>query len=207
LYINLKVYIMANQSPFCQGMEHNLQKISIKTMITLISFSSLGLGFLGPVYAIFVVRNFSASMFHAGILSAVFLLTSAIFKMPAGKLVDNYGKWKILFIGLIGCGVSSLAYIFAFDLMHLYVIEFIYGISFAFQRPALLALMAVVSNKPSRGMLLGVFDSVDDISGAFAAVVSGAVVSTLGFNMLFFICFFCYFLSGLFILKSRATIN
>jgi hypothetical protein len=67
--------------------------------------------------------------------------------------------------------------------------------------------MAVVSNKPSRGMLLGVFDSVDDISGAFAAVVSGAVVSTLGFNMLFFICFFCYFLSGLFILKSRATIN
>ena len=184
-----------------------MQNISIKTMITLISFSSLGLGFLGPVYSIFIVRNFSASLLHAGILSAIFLLTSAIFKTPAGRLVDKYGKWKILFIGLIGCGVSSLFYIFAFDILHLYAIEFIYGISFAFQRPALLALMAVVSNKPSRGMLLGIFDSVDDISGAFAAVVSGAVVTSLGFNMLFLICFFCYLVSGLFILKTRQKIN
>ena len=184
-----------------------VQKISIKTMITLISFSSLGLGFLGPVYSIFIVRNFSSSLFHAGVLSAIFLLTSAIFKMPAGKLVDNYGKWKILLIGLIGCGISSLSYIFAFDLIHLYIIEFIYGISFAFQRPALLTLMAVVSNKSSRGMLLGVFDSVDDISGAFAAVVSGVVVSSLGFDMLFFLCFLCYFISALFIVKSREIIN
>jgi len=176
-------------------------------MITLISFSSLGLGFLGPVYSIFIVKNFSAPLLHAGILSAIFLLTSAIFKMPAGKLVDKHGKWKILFIGLIGCGISSLSYIFAFDIIHLYAIEFIYGISFAFQRPALLTLMAVVSNKPSRGMLLGIFDSVDDISGAFAAIVSGAVVSSLGFDMLFFLCFFCYFISGLFILKARQKIQ
>jgi MFS family permease len=184
-----------------------MQKLSVKNMITLISFSSLGLGFLGPVYSIFVVKNFSASLFHAGILSAIFLLTSAIFKTPAGRLVDKYGNWKILFIGLIGCGVSSLSYIFAFNIIHLYAIEFIYGISFAFQRPALLALMAVVSNKPSRGMLLGIFDSVDDISGALAAVVSGAVVSSLGFEMLFSLCFFCYLISGLFILKSRDKIN
>jgi MFS family permease len=176
-------------------------------MSTLISFSSLGLGFLGPVYSIFVVKNFQASLFHAGILSAIFLLTSAIFKMPAGKLVDKYGKWKILFIGLIGCGVSSLSYIFAFDLIHLYIIEFLYGIAFAFQRPALLALMASVSDKPSRGMLMGIFDSVDDVSGAFAAVISGLIVSTAGFDMLFFVCFTCYFLSGMFILKTRQKIT
>jgi MFS family permease len=176
-------------------------------MLTLISFTSLGIGFLGPVYSIFVIRNFSASFFHAGILSAVFLLTSAIFKMPAGKLVDTHGKWKILFLGIVGCAISSLSYIFAFDLIHLYIIELVYGISFAFQRPALLALMAVTSDKPSRGMLLGVFDSIDDISGAFAAVVSGIVVTSLGFEALFFLCFSCYLLSGVFIFKSRQKIN
>jgi MFS family permease len=176
-------------------------------MSTLISFSSLGLGFLGPVYSIFVVKNFEASLFHAGVLSSVFLLTSAIFKMPAGKLVDKYGKWKILFIGLIGCAVSCLSYIFAFDIIHLYIIEFAYGVAFAFQRPALLALMASVSDKPSRGMLMGIFDSVDDIAGAFAAVISGIIVTTLGFNALFLTCFTCYFLSGIFILKTRQKIN
>jgi len=176
-------------------------------MITLISFSSLGLGFLGPVYSIFVVKNFQASLFHAGVLSAIFLITSATFKMPAGKMVDKYGKWKILFIGLIGCAISSISYIFAFDLIHLYIIEFCFGIAFGFQRPALLALMAVVSNKPSRGLLMGMFDSADDISGAVAAVVSGAVVTSLGFEMLFLLCFLCYILSGIFILKARKKIN
>lgn len=184
-----------------------LPKISIKTIATVISFSSLGLGFLGPVYSIFVVKNFSASLFHAGALSAIFLLTSAIFKMPAGKLADKHGNWKILLVGLFGCGLSSLCYVFAFDLIHLYVIEFVYGISFGFQRPALLALMATVSNKPSRGLLMGMFDSVDDVSGAFAAVVSGAVVTSLGFKALFLLCFTCYTLSGLFILKARQKIN
>ena len=184
-----------------------MPKLSIKTIITVISFSSLGLGFLGPVYSIFVVRNFSASLFHAGVLSAIFLLTSAVFKMPAGKLVDKHGKWKILFIGLLGCGVSSLCYIFAFDLIHLYIIEFFYGVSFGFQRPALLALMAIVSNKPSCGLLMGVFDSVDDISGAFAALVSGAVVSSLGFKTIFLLCFTCYVISALFIMKTRKKIN
>lgn len=176
-------------------------------MATVISFSSLGLGFLGPVYSIFVVKNFSASLFHAGLLSAIFLLISAVFKMPAGKLVDKHGKWKILFVGLLGCGISSLCYIFAFDLIHLYLIEFVYGLSFGFQRPALLSLMAVVSNKPSRGLLMGVFDSVDDISGAFAAIASGAVVTSLGFEALFLLCFTCYILSALFIVKTRQKIN
>ena len=184
-----------------------MQRLSIKMMVTLISFSSLGIGFLGPVYSIFVVRQFSVSFLHAGILSAIFLATSAIFKMPAGRLVDKYGKWKILFIGIVGCGLSSLSYILAFDIIHLYVIEIIYGISFAFQRPALLTLMAVVSDKPSQGLLLGIFDSIDDISGAFAALVSGIVVSSLGFEPLFFLCFFCYSISGLFILRSRAEID
>jgi MFS family permease len=176
-------------------------------MVTLISFSSLGIGFLGPVYSIFVIRRFSVSFLHVGILSAVFLLTSAGFKMPAGKLVDKYGKWKILFIGIVGCGLSSLSYIFALDIMHLYIIEFIYGISFAFQRPALLTLMAIISDKPSRGLILGIFDSFDDLSGALAALLSGIVVSSLGFESLFFLCFFCYAASGVFILRSRAQIN
>jgi hypothetical protein len=67
--------------------------------------------------------------------------------------------------------------------------------------------MVVVSSKPSRGLLMGMFDSVDDISGAFAAVVSGAVVTSLGFKALFILCFTCYTLSALFILKTRQKIN
>jgi len=50
------------------------------------SLISLGIGFLRPVYSIFVIRRFSTSFMHVGILSAVFGLAGAIFKMPAEDL-------------------------------------------------------------------------------------------------------------------------
>jgi len=184
-----------------------LQKSSIRMMVTVISFTSLGIGFLGPAYSMFVVRRFSASLLHAGILSAIFLSISAFFKMPAGRLVDLYGRWKVLFAGVIGCALSSLSYIFASELIHLYLIEFFFGISFALQRPALLALMMVMSGKLNRGLRLGIFDSTDDFAGAFAALLSGIVVSSLGFEPLFLLCFSCYSISGLFILNSRTEIG
>lgn len=176
-------------------------------MVTIISFSSLGIGFLGPAYSMFVVRRFSASFLHAGILSAIFWLVSAGFKIPAGRLVDVHGRWKVLFAGVIGCALCSLSYIFAFDLIHLYLIEILFGISFALQRPALLALMVITSGKLNRGLRLGILDSTDDIAGAFATLLSGIVVSSLGFEPLFLMCFSCYLTSGLFILKSRMEID
>ena len=184
-----------------------MQKSSIKMMVTVVSFSSLGIGLLGPAYSMFVVRRFSASFLHAGILSAIFWSVSAGFKIPAGKLVDVHGRWKVLFAGVVGCALSSLSYIFASELIHLYLIEFFFGISFALQRPALLALMVVASGKLDRGLRLGIFDSTDDIAGAFAAILSGIVVSSLGFEPLFLMCFSCYSLSGLFVLRSRMEIG
>lgn len=176
-------------------------------MVTISALVSLGVGFLGPVYSIFVIRRFSASFVHVGVLSAVFGLVAAVFKMPAGRLVDLYGREKVLFVGVMGGAICSLSYIFAFDLSHLYIIEFLFGLSYALQSPALLALMMAMSGKNDRGLFLGIFDSAYDMAGAFAALLSGIVVSRFGFEPLFLMCSGCHVMTGFFVLKSRAEIG
>jgi len=179
-----------------------MRRSSILFMITLNTLSSLGVGLLGPIYPIFIVNHFSASVVDVGILSAVSSLVAAVFKAPAGRLSDLYRREKIFFAGVMMGSICSLSYIFAFDLTHLYIIEFFFGVSFALQRPALLALMTDMSDKDKRGLFLGIFESVYDIAWAVAALLSGIVVSMFGFKLLFFICSGFQVSTGFFVLKS-----
>jgi len=179
-----------------------MRKSPILFMITLSILSSLGVGLLGPIYPIFVVNHFSASLVDVGVLSAVFSLVAALFKAPAGRLSDLYEREKIFFAGIMMGSICSLSYIFAFDLIHLFIIEFFFGISFALQRPALLALMTDMSDKDKRGLFLGMFESVYDIAWAVAALLSGIIVSMFGFELLFFMCSGFQASTGFFVLKS-----
>jgi len=103
----------------------------------------------------------------------------------------------------MGGAACSLAYIFAFDLTQLYIIEFFFGASYAFQYPALLALATDISDRDRRGLFLGIFEFLQDAVGAVAALLSVVIVSILGFESLFFICSGCQATTGFFILKSR----
>jgi len=172
-------------------------------MITLSILSSLGVGLFGPIYPIFVVERFSASLEDVGLLVAVFGLVAAVFKAPAGRLIDLYGKEKVFFAGVIVGAICSLTYIFAFELTQLYIIEFFFGVSYAMKSPSLLTLMMEISDKGKRGLFLGIFESVYDVVGAVAALLSVIIVSRYGFDTLLFICSWCEAMAGFFVLKSK----
>ena len=102
------------------------------TLIVTLSFlSSLGAGLLGPVYPLFVLNRFSVSVVDVGFLLTVFGFSSALFKVIAGKMVDAYDKEKIFLSGVILGAACSLAYIFASDVIQLYLLEFLSGVSYA----------------------------------------------------------------------------
>ncbi len=180
-----------------------MQRLSIIFMVTVSALVSLGVGLLGPVYTIFVVDRFSASLVDVGVLSAVFGFVAAVFKVPSGRLVDLYGKEKVLFVGLVPGAICSLSYVLAFDLYYLYIIEFLFGVSYALQSSSLLALTMTTSSKDNRGLLLGVFDSAYDVAGAVAAILSGIIVSRFGFEPLFLACSGFHAITGFFILIRK----
>ncbi len=174
----------------------------VVSLVLLGTLSSFGVGLLGPIYPIFVVNRFSASLMDLGALYALLCLTVAFFKVPAGRLVDLYGKSKVFFIGVLLSASASLSYIFASNLTHLYIIEFAFGLSAALQRPSLLSLMAEAGGEGKRGLLFGLFESSYDIAEALAALLAAFIVSRLGFETLFVICSGCQATSGLLMLRS-----
>lgn len=168
----------------------------------IITLSSLGMGLLGSIYPVFILNRFSASVLDIGMLATIFGLVSALFKAPAGKLVDMYGKEKIFFIGITLSAIGTFAYIFAFDITHLYLIEFFFGVSYALQGPSRLALIMEISNNGGdKGLTLGIFESAYDIAGSIAALIAAVIVSRLGFESLFFLCSGCHIATGILILK------
>ena len=177
----------------------------VMLMFTLSLLSSLCIGLVGPIYPIYVLKRFSATIIDTGILYAIFCIVAAVFKAPAGRLADRQGKVKIFLLGVFLGVACMLSYIFAYDVIQLYVIEFISGLSYALQRPALLALMADLSNRKNRGFMMGFFDSAYDIAEAAAAVLSVVIVSQLGFDALFYTCSCCQALSGILAVKSGKT--
>ena len=180
-----------------------MKRSSILLTVISSTFSSLGVALLGPVYSIFVVNRFSASIIDVGVLSAIFSLVAALFKVPAGRLTDLYGKEKIFLTGMIVGTLCSLSYIFASNLFQLYIIEFFFGLSVALQRPALLALTIDMSDKGNRGLFLGIFESANDIAWAVAALLSVIIVGRLGFEPLFLICSSCQATTGFFVLNRQ----
>lgn len=171
-------------------------------IITLSSLSSLGVGLLGPVYPIFVLNRFSASILDVGMLATVFGLVSAFFKALAGKLVDVYGEKRVFFVGVVLGALCSLSYILAFELTHLYLIEFFFGVAYALQGPARLALVINIGERRRKGLILGIFESAYDIAGSLAAIIAAVIASNFGFEAIFFACSGCQIMTALLILKS-----
>lgn len=178
-------------------------RAKISLIITLSSLSSLGVGLLGPIYPIFVLNRFSASVIDIGILLTIFGLVSAFFKAPAGKLIDIYGGKKIFFVGVALGALCSLAYIFAFNLTQLYMIEFLFGVSYALQSPARLALIMEVNEGTKKGLILGIFESAYDIASSLAALIAVIIVSNFGFEAIFYACSGCQLTTAFLILKSE----
>lgn len=176
---------------------------SLLLMITLSTLSSLGVGLLGPIYPIFVINRFSASFVDLGLLYALVLSVAAFFKTLAGKLVDLFGKERVLFCGVMIGAVCSLSYMLAYNLVQLYVIEFFFGVSYALQRPSLLAFIVDLGSKEKKkGLFLGMFESAYDIAEALAAILSTIIVSKVGFEPLFLISSSCQITTGFISLKS-----
>ncbi len=176
-----------------------------KTLMLALALStlySLGVGLLGPVYPIFVINRFSASIMDIGLLYAVFCLVAALFKVVAGRLADVYGKERIFSVGVVMGALCSLSYIYVPNMVGLYIIEFFFGISYALQRPSLLALVVDLGDEKKRGTVLGMFESVYDITEA-AALLSTVIATKISFETLFYICSGCQATTGIFILKYK----
>jgi len=120
-------------------------------------------------------------------VSMAFLLSSAIFLVPVGKIADIIGRKKIFLIGTIIYSISSLLCVFSFSTLSLIFFRLIQGIGSSMVFSTGMAILISSYPPNQRGKVIGLTVSSVYIGLTAAPVLGGILTQTIGWRSLFYI--------------------
>jgi EmrB/QacA subfamily drug resistance transporter len=146
--------------------------------------------------------DFSMSAVGLSWVTMSYLLSSAIFLVPFGKLGDLYGRRKLLLIGIIGFALTTLLCSISFDAVSLIIFRLLQGIFSAMMVSSNMAL--IISSYPpeQRGKVIGLNVSAVYVGSSLAPIIGGLLTDSLGWRSIFYIvCFLSLLISVLIVTK------
>jgi len=114
-----------------------------------------------------------------------YVLALAALTLIGGALADRYGKARMLAVGCIGFGLSSVACIVAPSIGWLIVCRVAQGISAAILTPSSLALIGATYPKEERNQAIGVWAAASTLTTAGGPVLGGWLVENFGWQWVF----------------------
>lgn len=115
-----------------------------------------------------------------------FLLSSAAFLLPFGRLADQFGRKKIFLIGMIFLAASSLACALATSLVALVYFRILQGIASAMIFSNSMAILTSVVPPESRGKALGLNAAATYIGLSCGPVLGGLITSVFTWRGVFY---------------------
>ena len=166
-------------------------KEHINNTIKLLIFSDIfvvtGFGLISPILAIFIKDNLvGGTILSAGIASTIFLLTKNIFQLPFSRYVDKYDDrvfWLIL--GTFMIAAVPFMYIFAKNIIMIYLAQMIYGMGAALAYPTWFSVWTSNIDKDHRAFEWSVYSACVGLGTAATAVIGSAIAEFIGFSYTF----------------------
>jgi len=166
-------------------------KKGLKILILSDLLIIMGFGLISPILAIFIKEDlFGGSAFAAGMAITVSLLTKSALQMFFGKIEDHHAKKKFLIYGTFLITLTPLGYFFAKTVMHMYFLQFIYGVGTAMAVPSYLVLFTSFMDRGKEAYEWGVYGTVVGFGTAITASLGGFIAERFSFELLFLITFF-----------------
>lgn len=114
-----------------------------------------------------------------------FILSSAIFLLPMGRLADQTGRKKIFLYGLVLFTASTTAIVFVNKITMMIVLRVVQGISSAMIFGTSLAIITSVFPPGERGRAMGINITAVYIGLSSGPVIGGFLTETLGWRSIF----------------------
>jgi MFS family permease len=122
-----------------------------------------------------------------GLLISLYGFVNSALQPLMGALSDRLGRRKVLIqVGLALVGTGTLTFIFAQRFVDLLVLRTLQGIGVAITIPASLALMAVITEKETRGGSMGFYSTMRMLGFALGPLIGGFLQVHFGFNAAFY---------------------
>lgn len=159
----------------------------------ILIISTIG-SFLTPLIGSMIVlalpqmgAEFSADAIQLGWVPTIYLLTSAMFLIPLGKISDIYGRKKIFLAGICILGISSFLAPFSPTFFTLIILRGVQGVGSACIFGTSVAIVSSAFPKKELGRALGI-----NVTGVYAGLAAGPLLGGVltqyfGWRSLFFI--------------------
>ena len=186
-------------------------KILILSDVALIT----GLGFIAPIFAIFLTEKIQGSNIEmVGYAAAIYWIVKSLVVIPFGKYLDkNHGEKDDLWFVIIGNVLAAFAvfgYIFSYLPWHIYVLQAIYAIGMGMNVPGYTAMFTRHIDKGKEAFDWSVRSCLIGLGSGVSGALGGIIASRFGFNVLFIGISIFIFLSAFlpfFIMRNIFTSN
>jgi EmrB/QacA subfamily drug resistance transporter len=130
-------------------------------------------------------KEYAIGAVALGWIATSYLLATAVFLVPLGRLADIYGHKKYFLWGLVIFTLSCLATVWAGSLTAILVLRVIQGIGSAAVVTSSMAILTAVFPPQRRGKAIGIYVSAVYIGLSLGPFVGGILTQHLGWRSIF----------------------
>ncbi|MFZ3170766.1 MAG: MFS transporter [Carboxydocellales bacterium] len=158
-------------------------------IVTLINFFIiLNFYLLVVIISVFAMESFNSTPSEAGLATSIFVIGALVARLFSGKWIEQIGRKKMLYTGLILGLAMTLLYLGINGVKFLIAIRFLHGVAYGIASTATGTIVANIIPKERRGEGLGYFMLSVTLAMAIGPFL-GIFISQHGsFNMLFIAC-------------------
>ncbi len=167
-------------------------------LTVMVSCSTMIIDPILPLYIADIASHTSYATLLTGFIISLPGLASALFAPIWGKWADKVGFQRILFIGLLGAGIGTLAQIVFTQIWGFSSIRFVYGIFFSAVYPALNGLVVKSTPEDFRGRAFSLNQTATQIGGMIGPLIGGLLGGLFPTQILFTV-------TGILLLVAMAT--
>jgi EmrB/QacA subfamily drug resistance transporter len=170
-------------------MSSEINENSLKRSVLLVAtFAAFLTPFMGSAVNLAlptIGREFNADAIELGWVISSFILSSAIFLLPLGRLADIIGRKRVFSYGILLFTVSTFAIIFSWNIKVLIFLRTVQGISSAMIFGTSLAIITSVYKPGERGRAMGINITSTYLGLSLGPVIGGLLTQYLGWKSIF----------------------
>jgi MFS family permease len=131
--------------------------------------------------------EFSMDAVSLGWVATAYLLASAVFLVPFGRIADIYGRKKIFSLGLCIFTAASLAMVFSLSSAMIISLRLVQGMGGALIFGTAVAILTSVTPPNERGKALGIYTTAVYLGLSMGPFIGGFLTSTFGWRSIFLV--------------------
>ncbi|OOL95573.1 MFS transporter [Clostridium acetobutylicum] len=134
-----------------------------------------------------ITDYFKVSLNDTSWISTIYALALAVFMITAAKFADQFGRKKLMIIGILIFGVSSALCGISNSLLFLIIMRFVQGIGGAIITPIALQMGIEIFGKERMNIVVGASGAVVGLAAASGPPLGGVLIKYINWQSVFFV--------------------